>query len=150
MPLRGDIPNLRIKENIMYKCKYFKIYELVPKEVYKERGEKAWSLLDDRMLITIDALRNKYGRIIINDYYFGGNSQWRGLRTPDSPYYSKYSQHTFGRAADCIFKDEDVDKVRKDILGDVDLFPYINSVELNTSWLHFDVRNCDRITTYNP
>ena len=29
-------------------------------------------------------------------------------------------------------------------------FILIGSVELGVSWLHFDVRNCDRIMTYYP
>ena len=29
-------------------------------------------------------------------------------------------------------------------------FALIGSVELSTSWLHFDVRNCDRIKQYYP
>ena len=136
----------------MYKCTHFSIEELVPKQVFADRGEKAWQLLDDRMLMTIDMLRDKYGSITINDWKWKDQnfSQWRGLRTADSPYYSKYSQHSFGRAADCIFKTVTAEQVRQDILANPDdpAFRFINSFEENTSWLHFDVRNCNRIMTY--
>jgi hypothetical protein len=136
----------------MYRCDYFSIHELVPPNVFHDRGDKAWELLDKKLLLTLDMLRERYGSITLNDYYWGGDREWSGLRTPDSPYYSPYSQHTFGRAGDCIFKHKTAEEVRKEILdnpGDAD-FRLIHSVELGVSWLHFDVRNCTRIKTYYP
>jgi hypothetical protein len=136
----------------MYKCKHFQIHELVPKKTFQQRGEAAWQLIDDRLLFTIDSLRALYGSITINNYNWGGNRQWSCLRTSDSPYYSPYSQHSFGRAADCIFKNVSTDKVRQDILKNPDKeeFKYINAVELKVSWLHVDIRNVDRIFAFNP
>lgn len=134
----------------MYIPEHFIIQELVPKKVYEDRGKSAWELLDDRLLITLDQLRDEYGSITINNWKWYGNREWSGLRTPDSDWYRPYSQHTFGRAADCIFNEVDVEKVRKDILNDPDKFPCINFIELDTDWLHFDVRNCTRIKAYSP
>jgi len=136
----------------MEKCTHFAIHELVPPNVFKEREEKAWELLDERLLITLDRLRKRYGPMTVNNYYWGKDREWSGLRTKDSPYYSPYSQHSFGRAADCLFKKISAAEVRKDILNnptDPD-FELIGSLELDVSWLHFDVRNCDRIKTYTP
>ena len=131
---------------------YFRTQELVPQKVYEVRGELALELLDDRALITLDKLRKRYGSITVNDWMWGGNSQWRGLRTPDSPWYKPYSQHTFGRAFDCVFKEVTAEEVRQDIFKHPHVldFEHIRSIELNTSWLHFDVRNCNRIKTYKP
>ncbi|MFQ5543897.1 MAG: hypothetical protein ACE5FY_06050 [Nitrospiria bacterium] len=136
----------------MEKCRYFKIHELVPPHVFNQRGEKAWELLDTRLLVTLDRLRERYGSMTVNNYYWGKEREWSGLRTKDSPYYSRYSQHTFGRAADCLFKRLSAEEVRKDILAAPSdpAFELIGSLELNVSWLHFDVRNCDRIKTYTP
>ena len=134
----------------MYQCRHFAIHELVPPNVYRERGEKAWELMAVSQLLTIDALRDEYGPMTINDYIFGGVRQWSGLRTPDSPFYSPYSQHTFGRATDSIFHDISAEEVREDILNNPNKFPYIMSVELGTDWLHCDSRNCHRIKTYTP
>ena len=134
----------------MYICEHFKIHELVPQQVYQDRGEKAWELLDERLLITLDQLRKRYGPMTINNYYWQGDREWSGLRTKDSPYYSPYSQHSFGRAADCLFKKLSAEEVRQNILQYQNEFPEINSVELGVSWLHFDVRNCNRIKTYYP
>lgn len=144
--------------SIMYKPKYFSIKEYVPPQVYADRGERAWELLDDRLLMTDDALRERYGRIIINNWHSprlikicGGDVRsWSGLRTEESPYGSEYSQHRFGRASDKLFLDTHIDVVRNDILLHQDEFPYINFIELKTSWLHSDTRNCERIKIYTP
>ena len=135
-----------------YRCKHFKLHELVPRETFEKRGNKAWELIDVRVLITIDNLRERYGSMTINNWSWGGDREWSGLRTPDSPWYSTYSQHTYGRAADCIFQDTTAELVRQDILADKNHsdFELINSLELGTSWLHFDVRNSDRIKTFTP
>lgn len=134
----------------MYKCRYFRIEELVPPEVFHIRGDLAWELLDSRMLGALDLLRDRFGKITVNNWVWGGDREWSGLRTPDSPFYSPYSQHTFGRAADCLFASVSADEVRSEIISSPHLFPRIMSVELDVSWLHFDVRNCQRIKTYSP
>ena len=136
----------------MYKCNHFAIHELVPRNVFEDRGEKAWELLDDRLLITLDRLRERYGSMTVNNWHWGKDREWSGLRTKESPFYSPYSQHTFGRAADCLFAKTSVEQVRQDILSisTDSTFEWIGSVELGVSWLHFDVRNCDRIKAYHP
>lgn len=134
----------------MYIPRHFYTQELVPAHVYKDRGEKAIELLDERLLKTLDDMRDAYGPIVINDWYRGGVIQWRGLRTEHSPVGTIYSQHRFGRAADLIFMDVDAESVRQEILKDIHLFPLISSIELGTFHLHLDVRNCERIKTYKP
>jgi len=136
----------------MYTCQYFAIHELVPKQVFQARGERAWQLLDERLLITLDRLREHYGAMTVNNWYWGKEREWSGLRTKDSPYYSPYSQHTFGRAADCLFMKTSAEAVRKDMLAapDDQAFELVGSLEMGVSWLHVDVRNCDRIMTYRP
>ncbi len=144
-----------LNNEIQYKCKHFVIEELVPPQVFKDRGQKAWELLDVRALMTIDALREKFGSMTINNWKWNGDRQWSGLRTSDSPYYSPYSQHSFGRAFDCIFKDISTEEVRVYILENPEEFPYIKGIELDgtkikVSWLHFDVRNVDTLSTFRP
>ena len=152
----------------MYRSNYFSIQEYVPPRVYAQRGERAWQLLDDRLLRSDHALRKKFGAIIINNWHsqhliervqevytnwgvsWNPVREWSGLRTVDSPYYSEFSQHPFGRASDKIFLDVTVAEVREYILKHQDEFPLIMSLELDTKWLHHDVRNCDRILTYKP
>jgi len=134
----------------MYTCTHFGIKELVDKETYSIRGEKAWALLDERALRTLDKLRETFGSTIVNDWSWGGSNQWRGLRTDKSKYYSPYSQHSFGRAFDCIFKHHTAEEVRNYIKENRDEFPYITSMEDGVSWLHFDVRNSKFITFPGP
>ena len=132
----------------MYICKHFKIHELVPPRIYEKRGEKAWELLDERALITLDALRDRFGVATVNNYKFGGTRLWSGLRTPDSPYYSETSQHSLGKAFDVIFKEIDAEEAREYILTHPSEFPFITGLELDVSWLHFDVRNTTAIKVF--
>lgn len=136
----------------MYKCKHFVIEELVPRHVHEDRGERAWSLFDDRALQTLDTLRDKFGRTTINNWKWGGDREWSGLRTSESPYGSQYSQHRLGRAFDCIFADIAAEEVREYILAHQDEFPFITAIEEDVSWLHFDVRNggYDGIFVFRP
>jgi hypothetical protein len=134
----------------MYKCKYFKLHELVPSEIYHRYGDRAWEFLDDRLLMAIDNLRDHFGKMTINNWFWGGDREWSGLRTPDSPYYSPTSQHTFGRAADCLFDGYSADYARKTILKNPLEFNYINAMEMGVDWLHIDVRNCKRIKQFTP
>ncbi len=134
----------------MYQPRYFKVQELVPPSVFSDRGDKAIELIDERVLLTLDDLRETFGPCTINDWIFDGSYSQSGLRTPDAKEYSPTSQHSFGRAMDCKFKNYSADDIRNHILENRLLFPYITFMEDNTSWLHFDVRNCQRIVLWNP
>lgn len=136
----------------MYKCKYFKIQELVPRHVWEDRGDKAWELFDSRALETLDTLRETFGTTIVNTWATGGLRQWSGLRTPESPYGSSYSQHRFGRAFDCIFSKKTAEEVREHVLQNQEDFPHIRGIELAVSWFHFDTgnRRGDDIFTFAP
>jgi hypothetical protein len=138
----------------LIKAEYFAIHELVPPKTYEARGEKAWQLIDPKLIYLIDALREEFGQATINNYKYGGNRQWSGLRTSDSPYYSAYSQHSFGRAADILFKDHTADEVRKAMVENPDkwlaICPSV-TLEDQVTWVHADVRNSyNCITLFNP
>lgn len=134
----------------MYKPHYFVVQEYVPPYIFKRYGQTAWEFLDDRLLRMDDALRDKFGPMTINNWHTGGDREWSGLRTPSSPYYSETSQHSYGRASDKIFHATNAEAVRQYILAHPDEFPLLMSLELATSWLHSDTRNCERIKTYKP
>ena len=134
----------------MYTCKHFKIHELVPPRIYEKRGETAWELLDERALITLDALRDKFGVATVNNYKYGGSRIWSGFRTPDSPYYSETSQHSLGKAFDVIFKHVTAEEARQHIFANRNDFIHISGLELDCSWLHFDVRNATPIKVFTP
>ena len=138
----------------MYKCKYFKIYELVPPTVYQERGHKAWELLDENLLRVIDELRNIFGSATINSWKWGGEFKWSGLRTANCKIGSKYSQHRFGRAADMKFKNISPKEVRAIIKNDARFWGRVMGIKCienkTPSWLHVDVRNYKPIKWINP
>ena len=133
----------------MYIPKFFKAYELVPPEIYASRKNKSFELIDVRVLITLDDLRMFFGPCIINDWYWGGHFEQSGLRTVDAPEFSPTSQHTFGRAMDCKFKEASAETVRKFVI-ETRLLSHITFLEDDVDWFHFDVRNTEQIVLWSP
>lgn len=135
----------------MYKCKYFKIYELVYPELYnyaKQTGNinKLWNFFDEELLITIDNIRElNRSSIKINDWYWGGNYSLSGLRPYDSLIGAFGSFHKFGKAFDLKFNS--IEQIRQDILNNPfqEEFKYITCLEMDVSWLHIDCRNRDKV-----
>lgn len=138
------------KVGILYTPRFFKTQELVPEDIYNLRKERSLELIDDRVLITLDNLRLIFGVCTVNDWLWNGQFSQRGLRTPDSDEYSATSQHSFGRAIDCHFRDCEAQEVRDFIINNREKFIYITFLEDDVSWLHFDVRNCQPIMMWSP
>ena len=132
------------------KSKYFKVHELVPKKMYEKYGEKAWRYVDARLIETIDKLKEHFnlGTMTINNYFWNGDREWSGIRTPDSPNYSYGSQHSFANAFDIVFSHYSAEEVRNYIIDNPHEFQYIKGMELEVSWLHIDVRNEDDIVLF--
>ena len=130
--------------------KYFKIHELVSKSVYEKMGEKAWRYVPDDLIMAIDTVKERFpnGTISINNYAWGGSRQWSGLRTADSSYYSATSMHSFMMAVDMIFSKYTADEVRKDILDNPSSYHTVRGLELDTSWVHIDIRNEPKLVTF--
>jgi len=147
----------------MYKSKYFVIQEYVPPSVYADRGEKAWEILDPRLLKMDDAVRNHFGVVIINTWHstrlisaYKYRSQ-SGLRTREfydlsEDYYKSYSAHKYGMASDKLLPNCELsmEEVRRYIEKHPDEFPDIKGIERKVSWLHTDVRNRDDVLFFNP
>lgn len=130
-----------------YQCRYFKIYELVPRKIYKELGNKAWKLFDWRALYTLDCLREFFGKLTVNDWYWGGKRQYAGWRPQNCRVGSKWSLHKRGAAFDPKSKTISAEQMRLKILEHNILFPYISAIESDTpTWVHFDLR-CDESDT---
>ena len=126
------------------KSKYFKIKELVPLTLYNMLNEDLlWSMIDDNLISMIDLLKEDFpsGSIIINSYAWNGDRTQSGIRTKDSKYYSEGSQHSIGKAVDMIFSKYSTEDVRQHIVSSPDRYISIGGVELETSWLHIDVRD---------
>ena len=114
----------------MYKPKHFHLFELVPKIDYDLKPPwLLWALLDERMLITADQLRERYGRMNANTWKWLENGpQYRGWRPPNCTVGAEFSQHKYGRALDSVFSGVTAEEIRQDIKENEDLFPFINSI----------------------
>tara|TARA_R110000782_G_scaffold33535_3_gene80770 strand:+ start:1066 stop:1518 length:453 start_codon:yes stop_codon:yes gene_type:complete len=135
------------------KAKHFRIEEYVPEAVFRDRNEKAWQLIDIRLIQNMDSLKDQlediYDRkipITINNWLWQGERQQSGLRITGQPYYRPYSQHTFGRAADSICEIE-AKTIRQHIKDQLIVLPHACVIEERDSdgeeieWLHLDTRN---------
>jgi len=129
-----------------YIPKYFTWQELMPSPEY----EHYWLILmDERILRTLDAIREHYKRpVIVNNWHKGGAFRNRGFRPMTGNVGAKYSQHRFGRAADFDVSGIPAERVREDIRSG--LFPEITCIEKNVNWVHIDVRNCTRLLEVSP
>ena len=130
--------------------KYFAIHELVPPHIYDKLGERAWKLLNPELIKSIDKIKEKFpkGKMTINNYFWGRDRKYSGLRTPQSKHYSETSQHSLGNAVDIIFSEYDVEEVRKYLILNHKDFSEIKGIEINTSWLHIDTRNTDDLVLF--
>lgn len=133
----------------MYRPEHFILQEYVPRHIFNKWGETAWEFIDERLLRMDDLLREKFGPITINNWHVGGDREWSGLRTPGSPFYSPTSQHSFGRASDKLMRLVSAEEVRQYILSYPHEFPHIGGIEIDTPWLHTDVRNHEGIKTFS-
>ena len=133
------------------KSKYFKVFEFVPRQMFDKYGEQAWKYVDIRLIETMDLIRERFpnGTITINNYFWGGNRLWSGIRTSDSPYYSYGSQHSFANALDFVCSAYSADMVRSDIIMNQDIYKHVKGIEMNVSWCHIDCRNEDRLIQFS-
>lgn len=132
------------------KCKHFKIYELVSKQVYEKYGETAWQFFDPRLLENLDWIRETTGKkITVNDWYWGGNFDERGLRcNMDTMMVDKTnneiiycSPHPMGQGVDFDEQDFTAQETRDWLRKNQKDLPHPIRVEKNVSWVHIDVRN---------
>jgi hypothetical protein len=128
--------------------------ELADPSIIAERGEQTWNLLNPLALMSLDALREKFGPIVVNGLHNGHNYTESGLRRSDTATGSKWSIHKFGGAFDCKPRACTVKDVYDYVLAHPDEFPHINRVEniaATPTWYHFDVANAaSRIQVVNP
>lgn len=125
------------------RSKYFEIHELVSKHLYENVHEDLlWNMLDYKLIETIDKIKETFndGTMTINNYKWGGDREWSGIRTKDSKYYSETSQHSIGKATDSVFSKYTIVEIRNYILNNPKDFPHIGGIELGVSWLHIDTR----------
>lgn len=135
----------------MYRCHHFALQELVPPEVYNVRGTAAWELFDDRLLQALDSIRDKYGRILVNNWHRGGELRYRGFRPADCKVGAVYSQHRYGRAVDFNPLEAELETVYKAICeSEIPGVTTVENIEATPTWIHLDVRNGTAVRVVNP
>ena len=137
----------------MQVSKNFHIKEFVPKEIWQRWGKRSIWFVDPKIIKVAQALRNEFGPMIIN----GGNYNQSGFRPMSTKIGGKLSQHRFGRAIDCKFKDMTVQDVYSAILKNESHWmkkgiTTLENINATPSWLHVDCRNTgsSKILIVNP
>jgi hypothetical protein len=128
-----------------YRPKYFQLQEVVHAEAIQARGEKAWELMDDRILRGADWLREKFGPVTINGKFGGKGFTESGLRDPFTKTGAKFSQHKFGRALDLKFHKVTVKEVYEYIIRNPkeardNGITTVEDIAFTPTWLHIDCR----------
>ncbi len=149
------LPRKAPEKNLAYNGhNYFSIKEFVDKETYQKFGAKSVWFIDNDLIAQMNQLRELFGRrITINTWANGGRFQWRGFRTPDSPVYTKYSSHSFGRAVDFDVEGLSAAQARKQIIQwyrEGILTSKSINLEVEVSWVHLDIRNGEGLRTFRP
>lgn len=145
-----------------YRCKYFKIKELVNPSFLGTNESILWRLFDERLLKNADKIREKYGACTVN----ADGLTDCGLRKMDSKTGATFSAHKFGRALDLHirtieqaaakikdpverkkFKIKEYNRIREQLMVNHE-FDCL-SFEHNISWLHIAVENRDN-RLFNP
>lgn len=139
--------------------KYFNVYEVVDKTTYTKYKDSSIRFLDNRILETLDIIREILGvPMVVNDWYWGGNNQQRGLRTNICQIVKSkgnelyLSNHCFGRAIDAVSAKMSAEEMRKKIILNAYKLPYPIRLEAGVSWLHFDLNmlpNVPKITMFS-
>jgi len=129
-----------------YRPKYFALNEVVYPGAIQARGEKAWELMDDRILRGADWLREKFGPCVINGKFGGKGFTESGLRDPFTKIGAPFSQHKFGRALDLKFLKVSVTEVYDYIIrnpGEARANGITTVEDIRDTkgqWLHIDCR----------
>ncbi len=143
----------------MFEPKYFATNldslakQVLPEHVYTKEGVAGLRHMDERILVTLDALRKELGKpITVNSWSWGSNRNYSGYRDPSyystpQSYAKSTSQHKSGRALDFIVSGMSAQQVRVYILENKEKFPYITFLEVGPldqgqemSWVHIDCR----------
>jgi hypothetical protein len=128
-----------------YHPKYFALNEVIPPAIIAERGERAWSLMDDRILRGADWLREMFGPAVINGRFGGKVFTESGLRDPFTATGAKFSQHKFGRALDLKFTRVTAKEVYEYIIRNpsearANGITTVEDIAFTGNWLHIDAR----------
>lgn len=145
-----------------YMPKHFSIEELVPppefmpKELraeYEKRPDALFRLFDQRLLVTLDRLRERYGSCSINNWHLFDAAGWGDTSVPMFRFSgwrpvacdegAALSEHKFFRAMDCKFRHVRPSEIWDEMLERVGApeFEFMQRIEAfgTMTWFHFDL-----------
>lgn len=125
--------------------KYFSTKELVDEEVYSILGDNAIKLIDDKLIETIDVIRDILNvPLICNNWHWGGNRDQCGYRSIKCNIGAPKSFHKRGMAVDLISVKMSAKDMRDKLEQNKHLLPHPIRIEKwddngEIPWLHVDV-----------
>jgi len=133
---------------MIYKPRHFSLQELACPHVVKKFGEIAWQFFDDKLLITLDLLRDQLGAIHVNNWVAGGEFDERGFRCIQCSLVQKaikegtlyVSPHMTGQGADFDVDGMTAAQVRRWIKSNEIKLAFPVRLENNVTWVHLDTR----------
>ena len=139
------------RERINYRPKWFELYELLPPEefsyndlILSKEEQAGWNRLDEKLLITLDVIREIIGKpLICNTWFQDGNRRNSGFRSFGCKIGAQKSMHKEGKAADLICRDYTAEQIRQMIIKNQDKLPFPIRMEADVTWLHIDVKDMD-------
>ncbi len=143
----------------LYVPKHFELHELLSPVIHGKVKHRraAWQIFDVYCLVTNDRLRERYGPITINNWFWDGEFRFSGFRPENCPEGASLSVHKRGAAFDLKFRDVTADEVRTDLKDSPGLpcFEYVHRVEefKGMSWFHYDRGNVvpgSPVVFFNP
>lgn len=140
----------------MYKCKFFKIEEIIDKKTYEKFGENAWQFFPEKALLMIDGFRDFIAKpCTINNWKSGGQYEFSGFRPRWCETGAEYSMHRLGQAFDVKVFGMTIPQVYELVMKNKDdsRLQYITAIEdiqYTPTWLHIDCRNVERIKIVKP
>ena len=143
-----------------YIPKWFQLYELLPPELYtydmmvseKARERAFATFFDEKLLITIDVIREIIGLpLICNTWFQDGNRKDCGYRSKTCNVGVENSQHKLGKAVDLICHKMSAEEMRQKIEENKDKLPYQIRIERGPSitWLHCDTKGSESLAHKN-
>jgi len=154
---------------MIYKPRHFALQELVCPHVFNMFGETAWQFFDDKLLMTLDLLRDQLGPIYVNNWDMSEEQRKqtkvplydeRGFRCIHCSLVREaikkdrlyVSPHMLGQGADFDVKDKNSSQVRLWIANNFVLLPFPVRLEKNVSWVHLDIRDAGKgkVYMFNP
>lgn len=129
----------------MLTSKYFTVEELVDEETYDLLGDQAIKLIDERLIKTIDSVREILGvPLICNNWHWGGSRDLCGFRNNKCSLGAPKSYHKKGEAVDLISTQMSAKDMRIKLEKYQDTLPYPIRIEKwdnngEISWIHIDL-----------